>query len=97
MSEDVKDGLSILIIKSMVSKNGFLKSIGGGFDPVILKGPLGCGDSPYPIKTHWYSPPSLLLTVKSALDSCNELGSNLMLIGTSIPSNESHGPARIYY
>jgi len=37
----VKDGLSILIVNSIDSKNGFLNSIGGGFGPVILNGPLG--------------------------------------------------------
>lgn len=37
----VNDGLSILIVNSIDSKNGFLNSIGGGFGPVILNGPLG--------------------------------------------------------
>jgi len=38
---DTKLGLSILIMNSIASKNGFLKSIVGGLAPVILKGPLG--------------------------------------------------------
>lgn len=42
LTELVKDGLSIRTINSQASKNGFLKSIGGGL-AVILKGPLGCG------------------------------------------------------
>jgi len=54
----VNDGLSILIVNSIDSKNGFLNSIGGGFGPVILNGPLGWGDRLCPTKMHWYSPPS---------------------------------------
>ena len=36
-----KAGLSILIMNSIESKKGFLKSMVGGFAPVILNGPLG--------------------------------------------------------
>jgi hypothetical protein len=38
---ETKLGLSILIINSIASKKGFLKSIVGGLAPAILKGPLG--------------------------------------------------------
>jgi hypothetical protein len=38
---DIKLALSILIINSIGSKKGFLKSIVGGLAPVILNGPLG--------------------------------------------------------
>jgi len=48
----VKDGLSILIVNSIASKNGFLNSIGGGLAPVILNGPLGYGDKLCPTKKH---------------------------------------------
>jgi len=41
LRDAVKEGLSILMVKSIASKKGFLKSIGGGFYPTILKGPLG--------------------------------------------------------
>lgn len=41
LREAVKEGLSILIMKSIASKKGFLNSIGGGLAPAILKGPLG--------------------------------------------------------
>lgn len=43
-TEVVKLGLSILIINSYASKNGFLKSIVGGFYPDNLYGPFGYGD-----------------------------------------------------
>ena len=86
LTEAVKEGLSILIINSIASKNGFLKSIEGDLAWLILKGPLGKGDRLYPIKMHEYSPPSLLLILNNALDSANELGSNLILIGISNPS-----------
>jgi hypothetical protein len=41
LSEQVKEGLSSLMVKSIGSKKGFLKSIGGGLAPTILNGPLG--------------------------------------------------------
>lgn len=53
----VNAGLSILTMNSYASKNGFLKSIGGGFAE-ILKGPLGCGLVAYPFRIPTYSPPS---------------------------------------
>lgn len=52
LTEDVKDGLSILNVNSKASKKGFLKSIGGGLAPAILNGPLGYGAIPYPINMH---------------------------------------------
>jgi hypothetical protein len=39
------------------SKNGFLKSIGGGLAD-ILYGPLGCGDVLNPLSKQTYSPAS---------------------------------------
>ncbi len=49
---DTKLGLSILMMNSIASKNGFLKSIVGGLAPVILKGPFGYGAVQRPINTH---------------------------------------------
>ena len=49
---ETKLGLSILMMNSMASKNGFLKSIVGGLGPVILKGPFGYGAVQYPINRH---------------------------------------------
>lgn len=43
LTPEVKDGLSIRTVNSYASKKGFLKSIGGGLAPAILKGPLGWG------------------------------------------------------
>lgn len=37
----VNAGLSIRIVNSWASKNGFLKSIVGGLGPANLKGPFG--------------------------------------------------------
>jgi hypothetical protein len=58
----VKLGLSILIINSAGSKNGFLKSI-AALPPAILKGPLGCGAELTPINRQLYSPPSSELII----------------------------------
>lgn len=52
----------------MASKNGFLKSIGGDFAP-ILNGPFGWGALPNPIKVHRYSPESAELTINWHWDS----------------------------
>lgn len=41
LTEGVKEGLSTRMVNSMGSKKGFLKSMGGGLEEVILKGPLG--------------------------------------------------------
>jgi hypothetical protein len=43
LTEAVNEGLSIRIVNSIASKKGFLKSIGGGLDDVILNGPFGYG------------------------------------------------------
>ncbi len=53
----MKQGLSILIVNSYASKNGFLKSIVGGLGPDNLNGPFGYGDNVYPCNRHVYSPP----------------------------------------
>ncbi len=55
-TELVNEGLSMRTVNSQASKKGFLKSIGGGFAPVILKGPFGCGRLAYPFKMHRYYP-----------------------------------------
>lgn len=55
---DVNDGLSILTVNQYASKKGFLKSIGGGFAPAILNGPLGWGKVVYPFSTATYYPES---------------------------------------
>ena len=48
----VNETLSILIVNSYASKNGFLKSIVGGLAPDSLNGPLGYGGLPYPTRRH---------------------------------------------
>lgn len=58
----VKAGLSILTTNSYASKNGFLKSIGGGF-AFILYGPLGCGGELNPFNVQIYYPPSGEVTI----------------------------------
>lgn len=82
----VKDGLSIRIVNSYASKNGFLKSIVGGLGPCNLNGPLGCGDNVYPYNKQVYSPPSGDVIVIKLLNSDRDEGSNFIFKPTSTPS-----------
>lgn len=77
---EVKAGLSIRTVNSKASKNGFLKSIGGGFAPLILNGPLGCGTDEYPFKTAVYYPLSGDEIISWHALSLRLLGSNLIFI-----------------
>lgn len=70
-----------------------MNSIGAGFAPDILKGPLGYGAIDNPVNMLWYSPPSGLLIIKMAVDSPILEGSYLKLMETSFPSKESLGGA----
>lgn len=93
LTEGVNEGLSTLMVNSIGSKKGFLKSIGGGLRVVILKGPLGWGTRLWPTRMQEYSPPSGWLTLNTALDSTMVLGSNFRFTATSTPSLPSHPPA----
>ncbi len=85
----VKEGLSILIINSQASKNGFLKSIGGGLFAVILKGPFGWGKVVYPLSMQTYYPASGdVITIWLILSVIVE-GSNLILTNAYTPSRLS--------
>lgn len=68
-----------------------MKSIGGGFAPAILNGPLGWGKEAYPFKRHIYSPESGEDTTSWHTLSDIDEGSNLMLKNDSVPSKLSDG------
>lgn len=85
----VKEGLSIRTVNSKASKKGFLKSIGGGFAPAILNGPLGCGKIVYPFKMLTYSPASGEDMISWHALSLKLEGSNFTFTEVSIPSKFS--------
>jgi len=66
-----------------------LKSIGGGFAPEILNGPLGCGKIVYPFRILTYYPASGDDIINWQALSFKPDGSNLMLTDDSIPSKVS--------
>lgn len=74
----VNEGLSILTVNSYASKNGFLKSIGGGFAE-ILYGPFGWGAVVTPFSVAIYYPPSTDDMISWLTDSPMLEGSNLIL------------------
>ena len=79
LTAEVKEGLSMRTVNSKGSKKGFLKSMGGGFAPAILKGPLGCGKIVYPFKMATYSPLSGEEIMSWQAVSLRLEGSNLTL------------------